>query len=160
MQADQQQALVERLYENESLTDNLDDADAKALLQWAEQQIRSDTDGTLVTAAVSFANQSGTAGVQALLLQADTFLAQEISARAANAAPPAPTQTETQEANRQAPRESETNTMSASGAASMQISAQISDGLVLGAHADAAVAPDTSAPKTTSKKSKRSRRKK
>ena len=82
----EQQALIERLYENESLTDNLTDADAQALLKWAEEQIRNETDGELVTAAVSNANQSGAEGVQALLTQASTFLVHELHAREVSAA--------------------------------------------------------------------------
>lgn len=74
------QQQIERLYENESLTDNLTDTDARALLQWAEEQIRGRTDGALVTAAVRNANQSGTEGVQALLAHAQAFLAVESGA--------------------------------------------------------------------------------
>ncbi len=79
----EQQALIERLYENESLTDNLTDADAQALLKWAAEQIENATDGELVMAAVSNANQSGGEGVQALITQASSFLTKELRARAA-----------------------------------------------------------------------------
>lgn len=77
----EQKLAIERLYENESLTENLTDGDARALLDWAEQQIAANTDDQLVQAAVSAANQSGQAGVQSLLLSANSFLAQEVSAR-------------------------------------------------------------------------------
>lgn len=80
----EQKMSIERLYENESLTDNLMDADAKALLEWAQQQIISDADGELVKQAVSVANQSGVEGVQALINNASTFLAQELTARGLN----------------------------------------------------------------------------
>lgn len=82
----EQQTLIEQLYENESLTDNLSDVDAKALLKWAEEQVQNETDGELVTAAVSNANQSGVEGAQALLTQASAFLVQELHAREANVA--------------------------------------------------------------------------
>jgi hypothetical protein len=82
----QQKMSIERLYENESLTDNLTDQEAKAVLQWAQQQIASNTDGELVKAAVSAANQSGEQGAQALLAQATTFLVQELQARGVNTA--------------------------------------------------------------------------
>jgi len=82
----EQQALIEQLYENESLTDNLSDVDAKALLKWAEEQVRNETDGGLVAAAVNNANQSGVEGAQALLTQASAFLVQELHAREANVA--------------------------------------------------------------------------
>jgi len=78
---------IERLHENESLTDNLDDASAQALLDWAEDRIRADTDSSLVTAAVSAANQSGEASVQALVNNASAFLAQELSVRTQAGAP-------------------------------------------------------------------------
>lgn len=78
----EQQALIERLYENESLTDNLTDTDAQALLKWAAEQIQNDADGELVTAALGNANQSGVAGVQALVTQASSFLTQALHARA------------------------------------------------------------------------------
>lgn len=82
---DQENAIA-RLYENESLTENLTDQDARALLEWAQGQIAASTDDTLVRAAVSAANASGEQGVQALVTQASTFLAQELAARDINAA--------------------------------------------------------------------------
>lgn len=77
----EQKQAIERLYENESLTENLTDTDARALLSWAQEQIASNADDKLVQAAVSAANNSGEQGAQALLLSADTFLAQEVAAR-------------------------------------------------------------------------------
>jgi hypothetical protein len=81
----EQKMKVERLIENESLTDNLMDDDAKALLEWAQQQIIANRDDTLVRAAVSAANQSGEEGAQALVAHANTFLAQELAAHTADA---------------------------------------------------------------------------
>jgi DNA primase len=81
----QQRAALERLHESESLTDNLTDADAQALLEWAQQQIIADTDDDLVRAAVNAANTSGAQGAQILLMQANATLAQELAARAMNA---------------------------------------------------------------------------
>jgi len=81
----QQRAALERLHESESLTDNLTDADAQALLDWAQQQIIADTDGDLVRAAVNAANTSGAQGAQILLAQANATLAQELAARAMHA---------------------------------------------------------------------------
>lgn len=75
------QARIERLYENESLTDNLSDAGAKALLGWAEAQLRENTNEAMVTAAVGFANTSASADTSALLAQAQTFLKQELHAQ-------------------------------------------------------------------------------
>jgi hypothetical protein len=83
------QARIERLYENESLTDNLTDANAKILLRWAEAQLRENTDETLVVAALQTANQSDATASDALLAQAQTFLTQELQARAIPAARPA-----------------------------------------------------------------------
>lgn len=74
----EQKMSVERLYENESLTDNLVDQDAKALLEWAQAQIVANTDEALVRAAVHAANQSGQEGAQALVAQASTFLDREL----------------------------------------------------------------------------------
>lgn len=82
------QARIERLYENESLTDNLTDTDAKALLQWAEAQLRGNTNESVVTAAVSFANSSGGADTSALLAQAQAFLTKELHAQEITAARP------------------------------------------------------------------------
>lgn len=75
------QARIERLYENESLTDNLGDAGAKALLGWAEAQLRENTNEAMVIAAVSFANTNAGADTSALLAQAQTFLKQELRAQ-------------------------------------------------------------------------------
>lgn len=78
----EQKKEIERLHENESLTDNLDDASAQALMKWAEDRITANTDSQLVTAAVSAANQSGEASVEALVGNASAFLAQAASAGA------------------------------------------------------------------------------
>lgn len=75
---------LERLSENESLTDNLTDDDARALLKWAEQQILSDVDGELVASAVRSANQSGVKDSNALLAEASAALAQELKLRGIN----------------------------------------------------------------------------
>src|SRR5205809_4788972 len=82
-----QRNAIERLRENESLTDNLTDTDARALLDWAQKQIIANTDSTLVQAAVSAANASGLEGVQLLLAQASTFLAQQLAAHSATSPP-------------------------------------------------------------------------
>ncbi len=83
----EQKMALERLYENESLTDNLADADAKALLQWAQKQILDNTDSELVATAVRAANESGEMGVQAVIAQAASVLTQELTARQMNTAP-------------------------------------------------------------------------
>lgn len=77
---------IERLRENESLTDNLTDTDARALLDWAQNQIIGNADPKLVQAAVSAANASGLQGVQPLLAQASTFLAQQLAAHGSTVA--------------------------------------------------------------------------
>jgi hypothetical protein len=81
----EQENAIARLYENESLTENLTDRDAQALLEWAQGQIVANTDDALVRAAVSAANSSGEQGVQALVTQASTFLAKELEVREAAA---------------------------------------------------------------------------
>ena len=78
---------IEQLHERESLTDNLTDTDAQALLKWAEQQILSKTPAELVTAAVNAANTSGIQGAQALVTQASSFLNNQLAARGMSAAP-------------------------------------------------------------------------
>lgn len=75
------QARIERLYENESLTDNLTDAAAKTLLHWAEQQLCDNTDETLVVAAVGFANTCESTAPDAILTQAQTFLTEQLHSR-------------------------------------------------------------------------------
>ena len=150
---------IERLYENESLTDNLTDQDAKALLEWAQQQIISNTEGEMVTAAVSAANASGEQGVQALLTQASTFLAQELTVRGMNTAraqvaessPP----TEVKDSMREGTRTPETAKMDTVPPASLQASGEISNARVLTGRADASIAPETVAPKIGAKKSRR-----
>lgn len=78
----EQQNAIARLYENESLTENLNDQEARALLEWAQGQIAANTDDSLVRAAVSAANSSGEQGVQALVTEASTFLARELAVSA------------------------------------------------------------------------------
>lgn len=78
---------IERLYDTESLTDNLTDADAKAILKWAEGQILQNVNEELVRAAVSAANTSGQTGTDALVAQANTFLTQQLAAQR-NSVPP------------------------------------------------------------------------
>lgn len=116
----EQQNAIARLYENESLTDNLDDADARIVLQWAQEQIIAHNDGELVQAAVNSANQSGAQGAQALVAQANTFLAQGLEARAQNSIAPnavqAPTINQNDDAANTAPREQPPTDLSGSPA--------------------------------------------
>lgn len=93
----EQQNAIARLFENESLTDNLDDANARLVLQWAQEQIIAHNDGDLVQAAVNSANQSGTQGAQALIAQANTFLVQELETRTQNSTSPSVDQVPTRE---------------------------------------------------------------
>jgi hypothetical protein len=148
MGPDEKQALIERLYENESLTDNLTDAEAKALLRWAEEQIQHDTADSIVTAAVRAANQSGVEGVQALLAQANAFLVQALHAQAVSAARAAASSDTALE-----------STASHTEPSSAQLAATGESGvlLTLSAQADAAAAP---APNPPEKKSRRSRKRK
>ncbi len=81
----EQKISIERLYENESLTDNLTDNDARAVLEWAQQQIIAETDGELVKQAVRAANQSGETGVASLIAQASAFLGPALAARESDA---------------------------------------------------------------------------
>ncbi len=78
----EQQDAIARLYENESLTENLDDQSARALLEWAQGQIAANADDSLVRAAVSAANSGSERGAEAVVLQADGFLAQALALRA------------------------------------------------------------------------------
>lgn len=150
MDIEQQQVLIERLYETESLTDNLTDTDAKALLKWAEGQIRNDTNGEIVIAAVGAANASGTQGVQALVAQANAFVVQQL-----NVAAQASTQTQSGATDiTSAPMQSAT----APGAAALTADASVgaAPAPLVTATASVAVAPVTKAP---SKKSRRKKRK-
>ncbi len=153
---------IERLYENESLTDNLTDQDAKALLEWAQQQIISNTEGEMVTAAVSAANASGEQGVQALLTQASTFLAQELTVRGMNTArapeAEASASLDTKDSAREGTRTPETEKMDTVPPSSLQASGEISSARVLTGRADASIAPETAAPKIVAKKSRRKSR--
>jgi hypothetical protein len=159
----QKQALIERLYENESLTDNLHDADAKALLKWAEEQIRNNTDGELVTAAVSTTNQSGTEGVQALLSQASAFLAQASQAQAVNAAPDAEntgatTSTQSQAASEASLNDAATEIRAApASSAPLGVSGESGTAPLPLANAQAQIAPAVNPP---AKKSRRSTKRK
>ncbi len=159
------QILIERLYENEALTDNLTDTDAKALLKWAEQQILASQNSELVTAAVSHANQSGSEGVQALLADAGAFLAQAMQTRENNPAPAAPQTNDTNNSARDAEQTSHENTMgNTSPAAPLPTpgtagAASEPQPKTLSAHADAAVAPTKAAPTPAAQKPRRARRK-
>jgi hypothetical protein len=74
----EQSSALDRLAENESLTDNLTDEPARALLDWAQQQILKNFDSQIVTAAVSAANQEGDASAQTVVNRASKFLSQAI----------------------------------------------------------------------------------
>lgn len=78
----EQKMSVARLYDNESLTDNLMDQDAKAMLEWAQEQIIANKDEALVKAAVRAANLSGQEGAHTLIAHANAFLDQEAAERA------------------------------------------------------------------------------
>ena len=159
------QTLIERLYENESLTDNLTDTDAKALLKWAEKQILASQNSELVTAAVSHANQSGSEGVQALLADADIFLAQALQTRDNETAPAAAQPDDTDHSARDAGQSTTENTMHSAASVAPQptlgtLGAAAETPLkTLSAQADATVSPTDAAPVPAAKKPRRSRRK-
>lgn len=144
----EQKSSLERLYENESLTDNLTDADAKAVLQWAQQQIIADTDGDLVRAAVNAANESGQAGAQLVVMQAANFLTQELQARAM------PT---TRLLDAAAP--TATENMNVSSAASFGAAGDASEQRLPTARADATIGSDTAIAPTPTPTRKKSRAK-
>ena len=83
--ADDQQAALEALYENEGLTDNLTDPLAKALLAWAESQIRGGAEPKAVQRAMRAANSDEHASAADVLGAA----AAALGAAGAAAAPPA-----------------------------------------------------------------------
>lgn len=153
----EQKLSIERLYENESLTDNLTDADAKAVLKWAQEQILQDKDGELVRAAVSTANASGQEGAQALVAQAANFLAQELQARATQPAP------QSKESASEITESVEMNSrpMSAHDSPKLGVSGKASEQGLLTANADATIGSATSiaAPKSTTRPTKKSRAK-
>lgn len=70
-----QQVALERLQEDESLTSELTDATARALLQWGEEQIRAGVPGDAVLAALRAANHSGAATSAEILIAAQAKLA-------------------------------------------------------------------------------------
>ncbi len=65
---------IERMRENESLTDNLTDDLARALLVWAEQQIRKGIAFERVVSAMRAANHSQATTREALILIAQRAL--------------------------------------------------------------------------------------
>lgn len=71
---EEQLAALERLREHESLTDNLTDAPAKALLNWAEQQILRGVPADSVFAAVRAANRSAAQSDESALAVAQAAL--------------------------------------------------------------------------------------
>lgn len=168
----EQQARLARLYENESLTDNLTDTDAKAVLEWAQRKILGGAaEADLVTAAVSAANQSGEEGAAALLLQADDFLAQEIKARTMDSAQPNQPHLSTLDADAGAAREQtaeasseklDTASSSATTPTPLQVTGEAgTEQLLLEAHADAMIAPQTrSRVRAKKSRAKAKRRKK
>ncbi len=77
----EQRAHIEQLQETESLTDNLTDTEARALLDWAQTQIASNADLDSVKSALSAANASGEAGIEPLLARAAAFLNTQVGTR-------------------------------------------------------------------------------
>lgn len=169
----EQKMQIERLYENESLTDNLTDADARAVLQWAQQQILAATDGEMVAAAVRAANESGETGVAQLVAQADTFLAHELEARGMNGArdtsAASPTMLTESDASTPVSSQSDASTPMSSetdasqelnarpvspNSAQLQASGAASEQRLLTAQADATMAPDPTPPPPTLNKSR------
>ncbi|MFN8481592.1 MAG: hypothetical protein U0768_00870 [Anaerolineae bacterium] len=84
---EQQASAIERLRANESLTGDLTDRPATAVLQWAEEQIQANVVYEDVVAAVRAANRTGTEEVDEALGAARKSLAAAQAAR--GAAPPA-----------------------------------------------------------------------
>lgn len=160
----EQQALIEQLYENESLTANLTDGDAKAVLAWAQQQIIADADGELVRAAVSAANESGQAGAQTLITQAANFLAQELQVRAQQTATPsnsdAPELKQVAEMDARSTNPQDSAKLGVSGAASEQSLLTANADATIGAATAIAPTPPTSAAKKSRAKSKRKKKSK
>lgn len=85
---DQQAAAIERLRENESLTGNLTDKPAMAVLAWAEEQIHASAVYEDVVAAVRAANRTGTEDVDEALGAAQKSLVAALAARGVTLAPP------------------------------------------------------------------------
>ena len=85
---EQQAAAIERLRENESLTGNLTDKPAMAVLAWAEERIKASAVYEDVVAAVRAANRTGTEDVDEALSAAQKSLDAAIVARGALAATP------------------------------------------------------------------------
>lgn len=111
------QARIERLYENEALTDNLTDGAARTLLHWAEQQLCDNADETLVTAAVSFANSSDSADPHALVVQAQSYLSEQLRAHETDSTPPVTNAAAEPEQIKNPPPQSVLTVSGASGAA-------------------------------------------
>ena len=74
MNANDIQSALEALYEDEGLTDNLTDAPAKALLAWAETQIKAGVEPKTVRTAARAANREDLADTTAVLAAANTAL--------------------------------------------------------------------------------------
>ena len=87
---EQQTAAIERLRENESLTGNLTDKPATAVLTWAEEQIKASAVYEDVVAAVKAANRTGAEDVDEALGAAQKSLATALAARGMTLTPPAP----------------------------------------------------------------------
>ena len=94
MNANDIQSALEALYEDEGLTDNLTDAPAKALLAWAETQIKAGVEPKTVRTAARAANREDLADTTAVLAAANTALgamAQSVLVVAQLQAAPEPT---------------------------------------------------------------------
>lgn len=145
---------IAQLYENESLTSNLTDSDAHALLEWAQNQITANADSKLVQAAVSAANASGIQGAPQLLAQAAAFLAQRAgtsntpSPAIDNSPAPAQQITPVTVPPELVPAAAQTTDVPApvSSAAGLQASGQAGETSVLSAQAAVMASADTSAP--------------
>lgn len=167
---EQQKLQLGRLHENESLTDNLTDSDARALLQWADLQIRSDTDGDLVTAAVSAANQSGVEGAPNLLANAAAYLARELEARPSKVQrdkeTPANQEMGATEGRAAIQLQSKATSINTSSLAkdnaptALQATGEVGAAQILSAHADSSIAPPPSTPAPAKKSHRASKRRK
>ncbi|MFN8470622.1 MAG: hypothetical protein U0822_00250 [Anaerolineae bacterium] len=85
---EQQAAAIERLRGNESLTGNLTDRSATAVLAWAEEQIRANAVYEDVVAAVRAGNRTGAEDVDEVLGAAHKTLAAAQAARGAPSSAP------------------------------------------------------------------------
>ncbi|MDZ7379370.1 MAG: hypothetical protein ONB06_08485 [candidate division KSB1 bacterium] len=71
----EQRAALERLYENETLTSNLTDASAAAVLKWAEEQLNANAPEEKVLAALRHVNDAALTDPQQAVAAAQLFLA-------------------------------------------------------------------------------------